>query len=490
MKSQGQVEGDPSSGDRGIYAGSAGKAGYPASAPGIVPGVVVLPVVELVDIHPSPLHAVQGSFRKSRIAGGHPAALDLAHPAAEADGIGTDDPAGGALVRQENISCVAFIEGESPEIDPGGTSHPLVHVKYALPAHMVDGIDGVGRAVGERAVGNIDGIFSAYRNVGAPGDGSLPFAGRGLADAGGSGLEGVLIDVVHRFRVGKTGSGGLPGTGFLVKPGAAHPSGPFLLEGRIVVTDDFPALDVPFARGDHHGAGVLQHGNQVGEDIPLRVHVFHGPVRGGPLPFPPVGLGFVVAAVALPEGDVPAGKSPAPFLVGPDEGDGPPLRVSGSQVRFHRTAVLADLRHRQPVQVHFLGEDVAQGIGPVSRRGQAAELFPEPLHVGLAPGKVGQLLAEVEIQRRSPLPDFGKLEGDFDPGAPLHAGPEGIGRHPEFAGGLGMEGRTGGKECSQEDGECFSGHLRSFRKLMSRTMRELMPRARRSALKSLTSPLR
>ena len=248
--------------------------------------------------------------------------------------------------------------------------------------------------------------------------------------------------MVNRFRIGKTGTGVAPGAGFPVAAAAPHPAGPFSREGRVVVADDLPALEVPLPRGDDDGAGVFQHGNQVGEDVPLRVHVLYRTVCRRPLPFPAFGLGFVIAAVALPEGDVSAGEAPAPFFIGADQGRRPALGVAGSQRGLHRSAVLADLRHRQFVEVQVFGVDAAERVSPVGRRGEAPEFFPEPLHVGGAPGEIGQFLAEVEIQRRPPFQDFGELERDFDPGSAFHAGAQGIGGGLEFPGGLGGKGEN------------------------------------------------
>ncbi len=492
MEGEGKVEGDPAAGDLRIDAGTAGEAGDPASAPGVVPGVVVLPVVELMDIHAGPLHAVQGTLGKGRIAGGLPAALDLAHSAAEADRIGTDDAAGSTLVGQRDGPAVAFIEGEGAEIDPRGAGHALVHMEDTFASQVTDRIDGIGGAVGEGSVGDIDGVLPAFGDVGPPGGGRLAvgiLVGGGFAHPSRPRLEGILIDAVHRFRIGKAGRGFAPAAGLLVAAGAAHPSGALAREGRVVVTDDLPALEVPFARRDDDGAGVLQHRDQVGEDVPLRVHVFHRPMRRRALPFPAFGLGFVIAPVALPEGDVPAGQAPAPFFVGPDQRRGLSPGVAPPQRGLHRPSVLADGRHGQLVEVHVLREDVTERIGPVGGWREAPELFPEPFHIGGTPGEVGQLLAEMEIQRRPPLEDLVELERDFHPRPALHAGAEGIGRRPEFLGGLGRKGKCC-ERGGEEEGEDSSDHLRSFRRLSRITMRVPAAMARRSARKSRGSPLR
>ena len=270
--------------------------------PGEIPGVVVLPVVEQVRVDAVPLHAVQGAFREGGIAGQLAAALDLAHAAAELHGVGAHQAGGRALVRQADEPLVALREGEGPEIDPGAPGHPLVHVEGAFAAQVMDRVDGVGGAVGEGTVGDIDGVFAPLGNLRPPGGGGLRVrlpVGRGLAHQGRSGLERILIDAVDGFRVGETGSGVAPGTGLLEMAGAAHLAGALPAEGGVVVDDDFPALDVPFARGHHAGARVLQHGDEEGEDVTLGVHVLHGAESGGALPFPALRLGFIVAAVVI-----------------------------------------------------------------------------------------------------------------------------------------------------------------------------------------------
>ena len=323
VEGEGKVEGHAPTAHLGVDARPAGEVGDPLAAAREIPGVVVLPVVEQVGVDAVPLHAVQGAFRESGIARHFAAALDLADAAAEFHGVGAHEAGGRALVRQADESLVPLVEREGSEIDPGAPGHALVHVELALAAQVMDRIDGVRGAVGEGAVGDIDGVFAPLRNLRPPGGGRLRMrllAGHGLAHPGRARLERVLVDAVHGLGVGEALAGFAPGAGFLVMAGAAHLPGALAVEGRVVVTDDFPALDIPFPRSHHAGAGVLQHRDEEGEDVALGVQVLHGAEGGGPLPFPAFGLGFIVAAVALPEGDMPPGKPPGPALVGPDEG--------------------------------------------------------------------------------------------------------------------------------------------------------------------------
>ena len=267
--------------------------------------------------------------------------------------------------------------------------------------------------------------------------------------------------------------------------GAAHLSGPFAVEGGIVVANDFPALDIPLARGHHAGAGVLQHRNEEGEHVTLGVEVLHGAEGRAPLPFPAFGLGLIVAAVALPEGDVPAGKPPGPALVGPDEGRLGP-RVGRPELRLGRPAVGRRRGHRQGGEVVFVGEDVPQGVGPVAGREQVQELFPEPFNVLRPPWIVPELLAEMEIQRRSPLGHLAHSQERVHGGPPVEAGPQGVVGSLELPGGLGRKGQAGEEEGGGE--EELAHHFLCFVKMRIRMRTEQAARATKSARKSAGSP--
>ena len=488
VESEGKVEGNAPAARFRVHARAAGEVGHPLAASREIPRIVVLPVIEHVRVDAVPLHAVQGAFREGGVAGQLAAALDLAHAAAELHGVGAHQAGGRTLVRQAHEAFVALREGESPEIDPGAPGHPLVHVEFAHASQVMDRVHGVGGAVGEGTVGNVDGVLAPFRNHRPPGGGRLRvrlLAGDGLAHQGRAGLERVLVDAVDGLRVGETGPGVAPGAGLLEMPGAAHLAGALAVEGRIVVADDLPALDVPFARRHHAGARILQHRDEEGEDITLGIQVLHGAEGGGPLPFPALGLGFIIAAVALPEGDMPAGKPAGPVLVGPDEGRLGP-RVAPPQFRLGRAAVRVQRGHLQEGDFPSFGIDVAQGVGPVGGGEQVQQLLPHPLDVRRPQGIVPEFLAEMEVQRRSPLGDPGQLQGRIHGGPPVEAGPQGVGGGLELPGGLGGKGEA----CQEQDGgeKELSHHFLCLARTMMRTMAELRRRARASAPKSTGSP--
>ena len=211
-------------------------------------------------------------------------------------------------------------------------------------------------------------------------------------------------------------------------------------------------------------------------------------VGRGTLPFPALGFGFIIQAMALPEGDMAAGEPFGPGVGRTDQGDGLSLGIGHPERSGHRFARIGHLRHRKGLKRDVLGRDVPEGIGPVRRWHQGPELVLDPVHIGGPQGIVPQFGAELEIQGRPPFGHLGQLQVTFDRSTPLQAGPQGVGGLLEFPDGLGL-GRQGGKKNGRKEEELTHGY-RCFRRSRIKTRRELMPRASRSARKSFGSPLR
>jgi len=77
-----------------------------------------------------------------------------------------------------------------------------------------------------------------------------------------------------------------------------------------VIHENLIRLDIPFAEIAGNGAGVFQHGEDVGEHEGGGEEVFHDREHAGALPFPAqVILGIIIPAVASPEADVAAIKT-------------------------------------------------------------------------------------------------------------------------------------------------------------------------------------
>ena len=309
----------------------------------------------------------------------------------------------------------------------------------------MDRVHGVGGAVGETAVGDVHGVLAPLRDFRPPGGGRPAvrvLAGDGFRHPGCSRRERVLIHAVYGLSIRESGLRLAPGAGFLVPAGAAHLPGAVSAEGRVVVADDLPVLDVPLARSHHNGTSVLEHRDEEGEDITLRIKVFHGAEGGGPLPFPALRLGFVIASVALPEGDVTAGKAPAPLLVGAHQRD-LGARIARPEGGRCRPARVRQLGHRQGGEVVLVGINVSHRIGAVGGRNLFPQLVPEPFHVIGPPGIVPEFLAEVEVQRGPPFHHLVHLEGRVHGSPPMETGLQGVGGGLEILGGLGREGEPG-----------------------------------------------
>ena len=420
MEGQREVYGDAPAFHAGIHPGTAGDFLHPFSAAGEVLGVVVVPVVEGIHLYAVPLHLVQGAFHIRGHAGQAAAARHLAHAAAKAHRIGRYYPAAAAPAAQTHITLLSLVEGEGAQVHPGAAAHGLVHVQEAFSAQVMDGITGVRSAAGKGFIGDINGVVSFFRDVGPPDDlcvGAVSGGGPGLAR--GAHPEGILIHLVLGAEVGKTVSGIFPMPFFLVIPFAAQQAGPGVFKGRVVVADHFIGLRIPFPRRNHHCAGILQHRQQEGDHKALGIKVFHRAVGGRPLPFPAVRLGFPVAAVALPQGDMAALEALGPVVVSLDQRNGLIPRVFHFEGGLGGASVPGEPGHGQGGQVLPFGIEGAQRIASQSFFPQCLQLFPHPGQVFLSPGIIGELLREIEIQYVSPYGHLLQFEGRVHAGTAL-----------------------------------------------------------------------
>ena len=433
----------------------------PCAAGGVVAGVVGLPGAGEGAVGAGPLHPVVGAFGGCRHAGGAAAALELAHAAAELDGVGGDDEVGAAAVVEHHAAFRALGEFEGAEVDPGAAAAPLVHDVFRLPAEVVDGVVGFGAAVGAGLIGDVHGVAAALLDVGGPGG-----AGRGLGAAAlrlarRAGAEGMVGEGVHGLGVGEAFAGAGPGAVLVVAAPGAHQALAGAAESRVVVGDDFPDLGVPLARRHHVGAGVLQHRDEEGEHVGLGVHVLDGAVDGGALPDPFVRLLVVVAAVALPDHDVAVVEAlePTAAVHALDEARLDLPRVVGLEgVVGGGLAVGAEHRGGEFLEFVFVGDDLAGGVvlpGPF-----LLQLLAEPGHVRFVPGEVGKVVVEGEVELLAAGLHLADGQAVVDGGAALEPGGEGVAEGAEFTGaGLPGEGKDGEQGRQEEDEAAGMGHL-------------------------------
>ena len=361
---------------------------------------------------------------------------------------------------------------------------------------MTDGIVCAGAAVVFGAIGDVYGVRTPLRDAEGPGS-----AGRHLLRARGPACgacaEGVLIQQIDGRRVGESAAGLLPFARFIVDAGLAQREDPFAGEGRVVVDDDLVFLDVPLARGHHIGPGILQHRDQEGEHVTLRIHVFNRPVQGSALPGPMARTRVEIAAVALPDGQVasahPLGVAMAAFSL--DEVT-PQIAVGVVVLIRLGPAFEAQRRSDQFLDLHILGVDVPDLVIVIGRRQQFLQLGAEPLHVLLPPGEVPERLVEVEVQLAAAPDDFLERQPVLDRAdAGIHAGDR-VRRRPEIAQREVLR-RPGGQDGEQQEegGEdLLHRALRDWRipltSMRMKTTSELKARATASARKSFGSALR
>ena len=355
----------------------------------------------------------------------------------------------------------------------------------------MDGVVRAFAAVGEGFIGDVDGVAAALFDVGDPGGAGGRLGAGAVRLAGRAGAEGPVGEGVDGLRVGEAFARRAPLALLLVAPAGAHQplAGPG--EGRVVVGDDLPDLGVPLARGHHVGARVLQHRDEEGEDVGLRVHVFDGAVDGGALPDPGVLLLVVVAAVALPEHDVAVVEAlePAARAGALDEAR---LRLAGvfylKGVVGGGVAVGAQHGRGELAELVAVGLDEAEAV--VLPFPFFLQLGAEPGHVLVVPGEVGEVVVEGQVEVLAADRHAAHGEAVVDGGAALEPGLEGVADGAEIAGArrLGPDGEHGEQPREQED-EAALAHeaLRILETSMTKVRMPARTIARQSARKSLMS---
>ena len=229
------------------------------------------------------------------------AADDVAHAAAETDGICRDDALVVALVGEDDAVVVAFAFGEveGAEVDPCASAHLLVDAELCGDAAVLDGIVGVRDAAGHGLVGDVDCVVVLDEHFRYPDDFACrAFVRGGFCDAERAFAEGVVSVLVAFIGVCEAYAAVLPVVGadaFLVAAA---------VQDGIVVDDDFLLLPVAFPRGEDDGSGVLEHGDEIRHDEGLRELVLGGAEEPGPLPDPFLLVGVVVFAVAVADAEV------------------------------------------------------------------------------------------------------------------------------------------------------------------------------------------
>ena len=468
----------------------------PGAAGGVVAGVIGLPGARDGGVRARPLHPVVGAFGGSRHPGGAAGALQLAHAAADLDGVGGHDVAGAAAVVQDHLAVGAFGEFEGAEIDPGAAAPLLVDGEFRLAAEVVDRVMGLAGAVGEGFIGDIDGVLAALLDVGRPGGRRRGGGAGALRLPHRAGEEGKVFEGVGGLGVGESHAGVAPAALLVVAARAAHQPLARPAERRVVVRDDFTHLRVALARRHHVGAGVLEHRDQEGEDVGLRVHVLHRAVDAGALPGPEA-VGVVeIASVALPEDDVAVVEAlePAARADALDEARLRLARVLRAEGVAGRLAVGAQHGRRELLQLVAVGDDPPGLV--VFPSPLLLELLAEPGHVGLVPGEVGKVVVEGDVELVAADLDLGRRDAVVHGGAAVEPRGEGVADGAQVADARGLCcGGQDGQEDRQErrkEWAGLAGHL-CFRILERSTMKvnsEAMPMARQSAPKSLGSWLR
>ena len=170
---------------------------------------------------------------------------------------------------------------------------------------MTDRIAGVVDALGGRTIGDVDRIIVRLGDVGPPLRTALLSPGYAPHHTRTPLREGVRGVGIGRTEMGEARSAVRPAlrpVGFDIAGSAVH--------ARIAVDDDLGLLHVALARQQHAGPGIFEHGHHVGQHVALRIKVLARLPQARTLPAPAVLLLVEIAAVALPQGDMPSGQPP------------------------------------------------------------------------------------------------------------------------------------------------------------------------------------
>ena len=316
---------------------------------------------------------------------------DVAHAAADLHGVGRHDAVlfRRAVAQRDQRRILSRREAECPQIDPCAAAHGLIDRETALATQMAHRVEGILRTAFDRLVGDVDCVFAARGQVGAPFGTALAAVGYGLHAACRPLRKGVLALDVDLAPVCESRS--------RVEPAAVAGEfdvGRSFVHARIVVGDRLLGLHVAFARQQHVGTRPFEHRHQVRQHVTLRVEVFTGLPQPRTLPAPAVLLLIEIAAVALPHRYVAPRESVRRFHGRRQAGHQRTVRTVGEGLAPATAAV--DLRNQLLDRVLVRHERQA----PTGERGgqQAADRVVDRRHAPLAEGIVGHADRGVERQ--------------------------------------------------------------------------------------------
>ena len=223
--------------------------GVPGDVDGVVAGAGVLPAgidgpgghVAIRRGHPHPLDVIVGRHLPPGFVGwirsfGLDAGQVVKVAPAEAHRVGDDHgPGHDGLIGQNDLGFFAASKAIVADVVPGDAMMLLIHHHRGLSSGVVDGVVGIGGAVGARPVPDVDGVAAIGGQGGGPGGSRCRRTGHCLSPA----IVAVLVAGANRRR---------PDAGLDVAR----------VRGRIVVVHhDGDRVHIPLAGGPNHRAGVL-----------------------------------------------------------------------------------------------------------------------------------------------------------------------------------------------------------------------------------------
>ena len=263
-----------------------------------------------------------------------------------------------AVVEDDASGCPGG-KREGSQVHPGAAAPALIDIEDVLAAGVPDRVAGGAAGRGQGGIGNVYGVIALFLDDWRPACRCAGFAFTDGAYPCAAHPEGILSKVIMLLAVGKSGRALTPGTRLVVLSVCpAHRIGA-LAVGRIGIANDFPQLDVAFARGQDIGSCILKHRKQKRKDITLGVEVLNGAEKWRPLPGPSSRTFFIKASMTLPKCDMSAAQS---FLKAPGSrffdnvAPGWVGLLAAEQVICGRLSVVPLLGNAEIVHVHTSAE--------------------------------------------------------------------------------------------------------------------------------------
>ena len=183
------------------------------------------------------------------------------------------------------VLCGIGTKAEGAEIDPRATTHLLVDTIFRQHTFVHHLIFCFIRAVCQRFVRNIHGIFALFGNFGSVGQRVVGFLSKRIT------AKGKRIFSLKQHAIGNSAP-----TAFCLLPGAGIGCG--------IIHDHLVELSVSLSRHHHYRTCVLEHRSKEGQGVARSIQIFHGGEHLRTLPKPALQALVVIDTMATIDYDM------------------------------------------------------------------------------------------------------------------------------------------------------------------------------------------